>query len=160
MQDSLTAIELLLALGCGVITGYELYGVLAARREGLSRNVSRVVTHAAMLAMLVGYAWVAWSDPFPESIETGFDPASLPPFNVPLLLIGVMLTLVAVWEILSMLDARRKGLTRNVSRLVNHVVVTLLLAAMIGLSVLKWDLQMDRLESTYIGDVPQGRPGD
>ncbi len=85
MQDSLTAIELLLALGCGVVTGYELHLVLAARR---------------------------------------------------------------------------KGLTRNVSRLVNHVVVTLLLAAMIGLSVLKWDLQMDRLESTYIGDLSQGRPGD
>jgi hypothetical protein len=66
-----------------------------------------------------------------------------------------MLTVLAAWESLTLYRARRAGLTDNVSRLVTHGVMVLVLFAMMGLSVRKWDRYLERLEATYAPSIPQ-----
>ena len=71
------------------------------------------------------------------------------------LVIGALLTLLAALEAVGLVRARQKGLTQNVSRLVSHTVSFLVLLAMLGLAVRKWDGYMGRLEMTIL----EGPPG-
>jgi cytochrome c oxidase assembly factor CtaG len=54
------------------------------------------------------------------------------------MLLGIGLILIAVFEILALYRARREGHTQNISRLVSHTLVVLLVLTMVGLSLLKW----------------------
>lgn len=154
MLQSYTILEILLGLAVFVIAASELQGVLTARREGRSRNVSRVVTHAVMIALLVPYVYFAYSYLPLETAGRGIETFGTPTFNWTYLIIGLMLAFLAAWEALALLRARRQGLTRNSTRLVSHTVMFLVLLVMMGLSVRKWDRYLDRLEATYAKSIP------
>jgi hypothetical protein len=153
MLGSYTILEILLALAVFVLVAHELDGILKARREGLSKNMSRVVIRGSMLLLLVVYAVVAWRYLALEGdgpiLEFG-----TPTVPWGYLVIGAMLTFLAALEAVSLLRARRKGLTTNVSRLVSHTVSFLVLLVMLGLAVRKWEGYMDRLEMTYRPGIP------
>jgi hypothetical protein len=155
MLGSYTILEILLAAAVFLLALLELRGVVQARRDGRSRNRSRVVTHAAMLVLLVAYVAFAWSYLPLEAAPGAIDTFNTPTFNWTYLLLGVMLTFLAAWESLSLYRARRAGLTDNVSRLVTHGVMVLVLLVMLGLSVRKWDRYLDRLEASYGQSIPQ-----
>ena len=155
MFGSYTILEILLAAAVFLLAVVELRGVVRARRDGRSKNLSRVISHSAMLVLLVAYAAIAWSYLPLESAPGGIVTFNTPTFNWTYLLIGVMLTLLAAWESLSLYRARRAGLTDNVSRLVTHGVMVLVLFAMMGLSVRKWDRYLERLEATYAQSIPE-----
>ena len=132
----------------------ELRGVIRARREGRSKNMSRVVSHAAMLILLVAYVAFAWSYlPLEEGRRR--DPEfNTPTFNWTYLIPGVIVAILAAWESLTLYRARRAGLTDNTSRLVTHSVMVLVLVVMMGLSVRKWDRYLERMEATYAESIP------
>ncbi len=122
-----------------MLTLNELVGVLRARLRGQSRNLSRLASHSLMLLLLgpwVGYTfyWVKVMEA-PGVTSDTFGSSAL---NLPYMLLGVGLILIAAFEILSLYRARREGHTRNVSRLVSHTLVVLLVLTMLGLSLLKW----------------------
>ena len=155
MIGSYTTLEVLLAAAVFLLALLELRGVVRARLDGRSRNLSRVISHAAMLVLLVAYVAFAWSYLPLETTESAIVTFNTPTFNWTYLLLGVMLTFLAAWESLSLFRARRAGLTHNVSRLVTHGVMVLVLLVMMGLSVRKWDRYLDRLEASYEESIPQ-----
>jgi len=155
MLGTYTLLEILLAAAVFLLALLELRGVVRARVEGRSRNLSRVLSHAAMLVLLAAYAAFAWSYLPLESAQGAIVTFNTPTFNWTYLLIGVMLTLLAAWESLTLYRARRAGLTENVSRLITHSVMVLVLLVMMGLSVRKWDYYLDRLEASYGDNIPR-----
>jgi hypothetical protein len=154
MLGSYTLLEILLATAVFLLALVELRGVVRARREGLSRNVSRVVSHSAMLLLLVIYVGVAWSY-LPLESTGAIEEFNTPIVNWTYLIPGVILTILAVWESLTVYRARRAGLTDNTSRLVTHSVMALVLLVMMGLSVHKWDRYLERLEASYGKSIPE-----
>ena len=158
MLGSYTILEILLAVAVFLLALTELRGVIRARREGRSQNMSRVISHAAMLVLLVAYVAIAWSYLPLEAgrSETHFN---TPTFNWTYLIPGVIVAMLAAWESLTLYRARRAGLTDNMSRLVTHGVMVLVLVVMMGLSVRKWDLYLERMEATYAESIPQRGDG-
>ena len=55
MFTSFTSLEVLLGIGLFLLAAHELRGVLGARRDGRSTNVSRVITHGVMMLLLGVY---------------------------------------------------------------------------------------------------------
>ena len=153
MLQSYTILEILLALAVFVLVSHELNGILTARREGRSKNLSRAVIRASMLVLLVVYSIVAYAY-LPLEGDGPILEYGTPTVPWGYLVIGAMLTLLAALESVSMMRARQSGLTTNVSRLVSHTVSFLVLLAMLGLAVRKWDGYMDRLEMTYLPGIP------
>jgi hypothetical protein len=154
MMGSYTILEILLATAVFLLAATELRGVIKARREGRSRNLSRVLSHAAMLLLLVAYVAFAWSYLPLEASAGEIADFNTPTFNWTYLIPGVILTILAAWESLSVYRARRAGLTENTSRLVTHCVMVLVLVVMMGLSVRKWDRYLARMEATYAESIP------
>ena len=154
MLNSYTALEILLGFAVLLLAGSELAGILRARKEGRSRNLSRVITHGAMLLLLVPYAYFAYSYYPLEASDEGIESFGTPVFNWTYLLLGLIVAILAAWEGAALVRARSRGLTRNLSRLVSHAVMLVLLLAMIGLSVQKWEKYLDRLETTYTKSIP------
>ena len=159
MLASYTALELLLATAVALLVGLELRGILDARKKGLSTNVSRVVIRVAMLAMLAIYVGFSLAFLPLELGQGGIQEVGTPTIPWNFLILGVMLTVLATVEAISMTRAMRAGLTTNRSRLVHYVVVFLVIVAMLGLSVRKWEYYLERLEITYSEDIPQGSSG-
>jgi hypothetical protein len=155
MLGSYTILEILLAAALFLLAAAELRGVVRARREGRSKNLSRVISHAAMLVLLLAYAAVAWSYLPLEASTTGIENFNTPTFNWNYLIPGVILTILAAWESITLYRARRAGITDNMSRLVTHGVMVLVLLVMMGLSVRKWDRYLERMEATYAESIPQ-----
>ncbi|HVR29867.1 MAG TPA: hypothetical protein VMS86_10090 [Thermoanaerobaculia bacterium] len=155
MLSSYTILEVLLAAAVFLLALLELRGVVRARLDGRSKNLSRILSHAAMLVLLVAYVAFAWSYLPLESADGAIVTFNTPTFNWTYLLLGVMLTFLAAWESLCILRARRVGLTDNLSRLVTHGVMVLVLLVMMGLSVRKWDHYLHRLEASYGQSIPQ-----
>ena len=153
MLGSFTILEILLAVAVFLLALTELLGVIRARREGRSKNLSRVVSHAAMLILLLAYVAFAWSY-LPLEAGTRETHFNTPTFNWTYLIPGIIMTILAAWESLNLYRARRAGLTDNRSRLVTHSVMVLVLVVMMGLSVRKWDLYLDRMEATYAESIP------
>ena len=159
MLASYTALELLLAFAVALLVGLELHGILDARKKGLSTNVWRVVIRVVMLATLAVYVGISLFF-LPLELGTGgIEKTGTPTVPWNFLILGVMLTLLASVEAITMMRAMRKGLTTNGTRLVHYLVAFLVIVAMLGLSVRKWDYYLQRLEITYSEDIPQGSSG-
>lgn len=163
MIKSYTAWESILALLVAVLTLYQLLGLLRARLRGRSKNLSRLASHSLMLLLLgpwVGYTfyWVKVMEA-PGVTSDTFGSSAL---ALPYKLLGVGLILIAAFEILSLYRARREGHTQNVSRLVSHTLIVLLVLTMVGLSLLKWSDYVSaeenaRLPRAYLRDSSEGR---
>jgi hypothetical protein len=154
MMGSFTLLEILLATAVFLLAANELRGVIRARREGRSQNLSRVVSHAAMLVLLIAYVAFAWSYLPLEASDSAIADFNTPTFNWTYLIPGVIVAILAAWESLSIYRARRAGLTENTSRLVTHSVMVLVLVVMMGLSIRKWDRYLERMEATYAESIP------
>jgi len=147
MFGSYTAQEAVLATLVALLAGNEIRGIIAARMAGRSRNLSRLVSHIIMLVLLglwtsYTFYWVKVMESPGGTIET-FGSSAL---NLPYLLLGISLILIATFEILTLYRARRKGFTTNVSRLVVHGLIVLLVLTMVSLSLLKWSEYAPRAE--------------
>ena len=154
-MGSYTLLEILLAAAVFLLAVVELRGVIRARRDGRSQNVSRVVSHVSMLVLLGAYVAFAVSYLPLEASDRAIEEFNTPIFNWTYLIPGVILTMLATWESLTVYRARRAGLTDNVSRLVTHSVMVLVLLVMMGLSVRKWDHYLERLEASYGQSIPR-----
>ncbi len=155
MMGTYTILEILLAAAVFLLASTELRGVIRARREGRSTNVSRLISHTAMLVLLLAYVAFAWSYLPLEATAGGIDKFNTPTFNWTFLIPGVIVAILAAWESLSIYRARRAGITDNTSRLLTHSVMVLVLVVMMGLSVRKWDRYLQRMEATYAQSIPQ-----
>ena len=141
--------ELLLLGAFVLVIGEQLVSLLLARRKGLTRNVSRVVTFSSLLALAAFYAvlelrWlrVGVANDL-ESLQR------LPKANWGYLVLGVMIALVLAYEVSALVQARIAGLTKTVSRLMALLGAVVLLLVLLGISQAKWDIYLDQLDTIY-----------
>ncbi len=152
-MSSYATIETLLALAVFLLAWHELTALLRSRREGLTENRSRVVTLSFIMALTVTYAVAAWFDTMVEG-EGPITTFGGPTVPWRYLLIGGMLALTAAFEAAALVHARTRGLTSNVSRLVSYSVMLIVMLAMLGLAVGKWEHYLGRLDQTIQADAP------
>ncbi len=140
-EIALAGVILLLALA-------ELLSLVIARKRGLTHNISRLVSHFALSLLLLVYIALTWI--WKESLAlTGPSRSEAPTANWTYLLLAAVIGILVSREVLSHLRARRQGLTRNLSRLVTHLAMLILLLVMVGINLAKWDAYLQRLEETY-----------
>ena len=117
--------------------------------------MSRVVTFSGLLVLAAAYTvlelrWLR----FDEALG-GMDTLhSLPTGNWDYLVLGVMISVLLVYEVAGVVQARRAGLTKVVSRLVALLAALVLLLLVLSISQVKWDLYLDGLEAAYAKSVP------
>ena len=159
MIRTLAIWELLLLGAFVLVVGEELVALLLARRKGLTRNVSRVVTFSVLLLLAVAYAILElrWMR-FDETVGGMEALRRLPTANWGYLVLGVMIALVLAYEVSALVQARIAGLTSTVSRLAALLIAIVLLLVLLGISQAKWDLYLGRLDAVYSESVlPDGR---
>jgi hypothetical protein len=150
MLDQYTLWEVLLATAAFALVGTEVVSLIQARRRGLTRNVSRLVTHGLVMVLLVAYVGYGlyW-----HRLVTSPDFASrvdeLPTFSWPYLLLGLMLVLLISYELVAVFRARRLGWTSNLSRLLSRGAVVVLLLLLAEISGQKWQLYLEKVLDTY-----------
>lgn len=151
MIQTFTWLEVGVAAAILLLAGNELIGLVLARRQGLTRNVSRLVTYSSLMVLGLVYGALSLRG---SAAMTAADPLAgmrqAPTANWPYLVAAVMIAVVASYEVASHVGALRSGLTTNVSRLVSLAGVLVLLVVLLGISAAKWDLYLERLESTYL----------
>jgi hypothetical protein len=148
----LAAATALLALG-------EFVALWVARRRGLTKNVSRLVTHGFIGLLMIVYAWLAlgWLQTFRSLGETR-DFTLSPTINWNYVILGWALALLISFEIVAHLRAIKDGLTRNVSRLATRLVMLILMLIMLSITLQKWDLFLDEYEASYQTSIPTAAP--
>ena len=154
MIHTLTTWELLLLGAFVLVVGEELVALLIARRKGLTKNVSRVVTFSVLLILAGTYALLdlRWLR-FDEGAEGLEALRQLPTANWGYLVLGVMIALVLAYEVSALVQARIAGLTTTVVRLAALLIAVVLLLVLLGISQVKWDLYLGRLEAAYSESV-------
>ena len=154
MFTSFTSLEVLLGIGVFLLAAHELRGVLGARRDGRSTNVSRVITHGVMMLLLGVYFAFALSYYPLEASDAAIVSFDTPVVNWSYVVLGLLLMVIAGWEGVSLVRARSQRLTRNLSRLVSHSMMVVMLLAMMGLSSQRWGHSLDRLHASCSQDIP------
>lgn len=153
MLGSYTTIEILLAAAVFLLAAHEFKALGRARREGKTENVSRLFTSGMVMAAVVIYAIVAWLS-LPLEGEGPITDLGAPMTPWAFLILGGIMAVIAAYEAVALLRARRLGLTSNVSRLVSYAAMFLVVLAMLGLTDRKWNDYLDRLETTALeGEV-------
>ncbi len=128
--------EVQLAMALVLVASGEVIALIFARRKGLTRNVSRLVTHGFIAAISLIYAAGAfWTWRAPQPYLTFTSLADGPSVHWIYPLMGTMIGLVAIYELWQHARAMARGLTGSVPRLITHLVMVLLIVMLIGLSV-------------------------
>ncbi len=151
--------EIGLAVAVLLIATTELAGVVMARRQGKTENLSRLFSHVLLIVLVAAYVFltVLWAGPMEGPLTPSLRRAA-PTANWTYLLLAWIIGLILTNEVVSHMRARRQGLTRNLSRLVNHWVMLILLLVLIGINLAKWEAYMKRLEEGYSKSVEETRP--
>ena len=150
MVNSIFFIEAL-ALACiFILSFYEFLGVYTARLKKLTKNVSRMVTHAAicLITLILGvhsFSWVSYIRQLDTQkwIDATF-------INWPFLLTSVTMGFLLVYEFLGIHYARLHKLTKNVSRLITHFIMLLLFCLLVVTSVMKWNIYVEKLKEPLV----------
>ncbi len=144
----LAAATALLALG-------EVRALIVARRKGLTRNVSRLVTHGLIALLMLVYIMlgVGWLRTY-HSLGTEIDLTGIYTMIWTYSLLGLAIALLVGVEISAHLRALEAGLTRDVSRLTTRIVMLVVMLVMLSVNVRRWDLFLDELEAPYHDMIP------
>jgi cytochrome bd-type quinol oxidase subunit 2 len=159
-MKTLTSLEILIGLTFITLAVGEIVTLVRARRSGRTRNRSRLYTHGAMSAIVVavlayGQYWLALTSSGDFYGEVGAKPV----LNWPMMALGVVAVLLALYEVIGVFEASRTGKTSNLSRLFSHVAMLLLLVALVSISVQKWDIYLQGFRSTYESSIPGAARG-
>ena len=67
-----------------------------------------------------------------------------------------MIAVVLAYEVSALVQARIAGLTSTVLRLAALLIAVVLLLVLLGISQVKWDLYLDRLDAIYSESLRTG----
>ncbi|MCD6412783.1 MAG: hypothetical protein J7L54_01370 [Elusimicrobia bacterium] len=116
-MDNLSNIILLAVIF--LLSLWELIGIYNARQKGLTKNVSRLLTHSLLL---VGSAIALIQIFFWENKLVEISPLAI---TIPFYTVMILIIFLAASELAGSLTARIKGLTKNISRIVTHFFISL-----------------------------------
>ncbi len=144
----LAAATALLALG-------EVAALVVARRKGLTRNVSRLVSHSLIGLLMLVYAGIGlgWLQTY-RSLSNLTDLSEIPTMIWTYVILGLAISLLVSFEISAHLRAIKGGLTRNVTRLSTRLVMLILMLVMFSINLERWDLFLDQYEASYRDSIP------
>jgi len=122
--------DLILILLMFILASWELWGIWLARRKGLTKNISRLLTHSLMLllALTLIVQFLYWR----TSIQK-FIPGVK---NIPYIILLVFTLILTFIEATGILKARIKHLTKNISRLITHFLMCIIAFILIIRSLL------------------------
>lgn len=143
--------ELGLVAAVFLMSASELVQLWIARRRGLTRNVSRLVSHGLIMALLAGYGvyTVVWWSRLDVADVLARGARELPTANWTYLVLALAVGIVVSYEMLTVAHALGRGHTRNVSRILSHLVMLILLLVLASISLTKWELYLAAVEATY-----------
>lgn len=128
------------------IAFYEFIGILLARIKGLTKNISRIITHLTLslitLYLLIYlYKWYLYFQKIDiykwEKVEF---------VNWQLLIVIIVIGFLIVYEFVGIYYARKFKLTKNISRLVTHLIMLILFIVLLYLNIFKWNIYIERLK--------------
>jgi len=154
MISRLTSWELGLAATILLLAGSEILQLVRARRAGLTENVSRLWSQGLVVAAVLLYAlytFFGWRQINPDNVTS--EGSS---YNWALVFLGVVAGLVISFELVALIGARAQRRTANVSRLLSHVVMLVVLVVLIDISRAKWEEYLELLSRTYEESLPPG----
>ena len=155
MFKVLTYWDIGLAVATALLALGKVRGLIVARRKGLTRNVSRLVTHSLIGLLMLVYArlGVGWLQTY-NSLGAQPDLSGIYTMIWTYSILGMAIVLLVVLEISGHLRSLGAGLTRNVSRLITCLVMLVVMLVMLGVNVRRWDLFLDELEAPYHDMIP------
>ena len=139
MLRLLTLWELQLALVVAMVAIGEVVSLVFARRKGLTKNVSRLVTQGVIAAISLIYSarafwsWRALGEGNPLTIM-----GAATSLDVTALILGVTIGLLAVWELWQHARSMALRVTKSVPRLITHLVMVFLIAILVGITLSLW----------------------
>ena len=150
MFEILTYVDIGLAIVMVLFALGKTRGHIVARRKGLTRNLSRLVAH--VLIGLLMLAYIRLSIGWLQTYNTlGTDPDVTGMFTMLWVycLLGLAIAILATLEISTHLRALNSGQTRNVSRLINCLVMLVVMLIMVGVNWTRWNVFIAELEAPY-----------
>ena len=155
MFEVLSYWDMGLAAATGLLALGKVRGLVVARRKGLTRNLSRLVTHGLIGLLMVVYIWlgVGWMQTY-QTLGTEPDLTGIYTMIWTYCLLGLAMALLVTLEISTHLRALSSGLTRNVSRLTTCLVMLVVMLVMLSVNTRRWDLFLDELEGSYPDSIP------
>lgn len=128
-------IEIILITVTFLLALYELLGVWRARRQGLTDNITRIVSHAVIVVFIIGgvIQSIYWQEQILNIQLSLLD--NIPMINLPLLFLAGLTAIISGVEALEVYRANREGLTDNVSRIATHTIMFIMMAGVISLNV-------------------------
>src|SRR3989339_334669 len=149
-----TLIEYVILALISAIAIYEFAMLMIARRQKLTKNVSRLWTHAGIFVFAVLFALYSlkWLEYFNALNEEKLHGVAL--FNWQFLAITIAMGASMIWEFIGIYEARRSGKTKNTARFVSHGILVVLFAGMFYTSIIKWNIYVKALtqpvEATHV----------
>jgi hypothetical protein len=155
MIKTLVLLEVGLAAAIFLLAGAQYLGLSMARREGKTRNLSRLVTYGSLMALTVIYAvgnliWLGSAkDPIDLSrIE------DLPTVNWTFLIIAVMIGVLTAWDLAMHVRYTLTKKPHYLPRLLTALAMVLLMVLLVGLNLNRWQVYLDDIQETYMDSIP------
>jgi hypothetical protein len=138
-----------------IIAFYELLGVVLARIKGLTKNVSRIVSHSiiCLISLVLLFNSLHWITYITQLQTQKIHNVTVT--NWPFLLVSVTMGLLMVYEFIGIYTARKAKLTKNISRIITHFVLLLLFCVLFYFSVVKWNTYIEILAQPSITIQPK-----
>jgi len=135
-----------------IFASYEFVGILKARIVNRTKNTGRVIIKFVVFVLLILLFWqyTSWN-----AYILTVEPLLIKDIklsNTPYLICTFVMTLILVFtfvEAYGLFHARRKGLTKNISRFVSAAVILLCLIPILIKTMGMWDTYTEKLERGY-----------
>lgn len=155
MIKTLVLLEVGLAAAIFLLAAAQYLGLSMARREGKTKNISRLVTYGFLMALTVIYAVgnLIWLSSAKDTIDlTRID--QLPTVNWTFLIIAVMIGALTAWDLALHIGYTFTKQPHYKPRLMTAMAMVLLMVLLIGLNLSRWQVYLDQIESTYAESIP------
>lgn len=150
MFETLTYVDIGLAVVMVLFALGKAKGHIVARRKGLTRNLSRLMAH--LLVGLLMLVYIRLSVGWLQTYHTlGRDPDVTGMFTMIWVycLLGLAIAVLSTLEISTHFRALRSGQTKNVSRLITCLLMLVVMLIMVGVNSMRWKAFIAELEAPY-----------
>lgn len=150
MFEILTYVDLGLAAVIVLFAFGKAKGHIAARRKGLTHNLSRLIAHALIGLLMLVYIRlsVGWLQTY-YTLGTEPDVTGMFTMLWVYCLLGLAIAVLGTLEISTHVRALRSGRTNNVSRLINCLLMLAVMLLMLGVNLGRWNAFIEELEAPY-----------
>lgn len=119
--------ELILITLTFLLALYELVGIVRAKRLGLTTNTFRLITHSLIIILILSS--------MVQILQMERKILGSQSLNIPLLVLWGITAFISGIEALKVYRARQEGLTDNISRIVTHSAIFIMMVGIISMNL-------------------------